>query len=154
MIMRFSFVNRVDGSAPESCCCPCVGRGLVSLADVIYASGLARSHLVPLMQNMPSRLRVCRPLVRQRKQSGLSWIEPTAFGIITFRSQSIQPDVRRINALFEWGSGKQGRISEISVTSWSHAWMLSIQLKILIASAFHKTRESSFVWCSLDNFLN
>jgi len=46
---------------PESSCRPCVGRGLVSLADGIYASGLARSHLVPLMtQNMPSRLRVCR----------------------------------------------------------------------------------------------
>lgn len=61
MIMRFFFVNRVDGSAPESCCRPCIGRGLVSLADGIYASGLARSHLVPLMtQNMPSGLRVCR----------------------------------------------------------------------------------------------
>lgn len=61
MIMRFFFVNRVAGSAPESSCCPCIGRGLVPLADVIYASGLARSHLVSLMtQNVPSRLRVCR----------------------------------------------------------------------------------------------
>lgn len=67
MIMRFSFVNRVDGSAQSPAAAPCVGRGLVSLADVIYASGLARSPPGSSYAKYAVRLRVCRPLVRQKK---------------------------------------------------------------------------------------
>ena len=75
---------------------------LVSLADGIYASGLARSHLVPLMtQNMPSGLRVCRREANKAKWLVVNWTHSFWYHYLQVPINSTRQQKNK--CLFEWG---------------------------------------------------